>query len=285
LLPSEPIIGEPQGTPCSFQIQKPDGAPCPSLPVQYRFSIRPDRWENITSDAQGRFSLTLPRFPKSWNQLFFLMGENPILVSETVAQTSGNILVYEKPAGAAIVRGVALRNGAPVEKRRVLLTPRDDRAAELPVYVEDTNGAGRFVMKNIPAGKYLLTIGAADGQPANQGIRMQEIDLSESVDRFVQFDLQGVNLTGGVFNCGGEPMSGAEVRIGFPITLNERQQCAVEQSLNRSVIANAHGVFTFDHLQAGEYEIQASRYSHGVSQKQRVVISGADIEGLKLELQ
>lgn len=274
-------------------IQKSDGSPYLLTKIRIRMFSWFDHWGEYQTDTQGRFSPSIPTLPIPWDRAFVQVGEDPMRVSEWIPHSGGNVIVSDDSPGNSSIHGVVMQNNQPVEKFPVTLVFTDKSLKNRPVYQTKTDGMGRYVIKNIPAGLYLLLIGGQnsgeligrdDSNRTDREIRMEEIPLAELEDRFVQTELEGSSLMGMVVNQNGEPMSGAYVQIEFALELSERQRNLLFYRPACIVQANAYGLFTFTNLQPGEYEIRASRYTHGVSQIQRIIVGEKNVEGVKIQL-
>ena len=174
------------------------------------------------------------------------------------------------PKGTAVIRGsvVAAGTGAPVRRAQVTARSMEGRGGG----VTSTDGAGRYEIKDLPAGRFNISVTKGSFVPASFGQRRPgdpgtPIDLADGqTAEKVNFNLsRGSVITGRVVDDGGEPVSSTEV-----VAL----RYAFVGGARRLVPANGEGAFrtTDDQgtfrlygLPPGEYYVSASNRRNNFS--------------------
>jgi hypothetical protein len=169
----------------------------------------------------------------------------------------------EPPKGTAVIKGsvVAAGIGSPLRRAQVTARSMEGRGGG----ITSTDGEGRFVIKDLPAGRFLVTASKGSFVSAQFGSRRPEdpgtpIDLADGqTAEKVNFILsRGSVITGRIVDDGGEPVSATQVVA---------MRYAFSSGARRLVPANGEGNFraTDDQgnfrlygLQAGEYYISAT---------------------------
>jgi protocatechuate 3,4-dioxygenase beta subunit len=137
--------------------------------------------------------------------------------------------VGDQATGSAIIRGriVAADTGTPIRRAQVRANAAEIRASRLA----STDAEGRFELKDLPAGRWMLTASKAGFMTLRFGQRRafeagSPIDLSEGqmMDR-ANFALpRGAAVTGHVFDEYGDPVAGARVQVLRYQTVQGRRQ-------------------------------------------------------------
>ena len=169
----------------------------------------------------------------------------------------------EPPKGTAVIKGsvVAAGTGSPLRRAQVTARSMEGRGGG----VTSTDSEGRFVIKDLPAGRFLVTANKGSFVSAQFGSRRPEdpgtpIDLADGqTAEKVNFILsRGSVITGRIVDDGGEPVSATQVVA---------MRYAFASGGKRLVPANGEGNFraTDDQgnfrlygLPAGEYYISAT---------------------------
>ena len=109
---------------------------------------------------------------------------------------SGQVLKLTVSPGACQVQGIVLRGDAPVRRGLVRIFPETPNPYRENISFERTGEDGRFVIKNVPPGKYLVRAyaSAADGDDdddasSSDSANTARIDLAENESKTVQLKL------------------------------------------------------------------------------------------------
>jgi hypothetical protein len=162
--------------------------------------------------------------------------------------------------GSASVEGVVLRSGStePVSRARVLLTPGDGATGR--DIEATTSGDGRFVLQNVPPGKYRLTA-ARDGgayAPSDYGQRHAKgrglsftIAAGEQMKDVELAMAPTGSISGRIVDGNGNPVPDARV-MALEAVYNEGRR---ELRMGQAVRSNDLGEYRLFWLPAGRYYV------------------------------
>jgi protocatechuate 3,4-dioxygenase beta subunit len=162
------------------------------------------------------------------------------------------------PKGSGILRGYvrAAGTGAPVRRAQVRAMSQEGRGGG----VTSTDSEGRFEIKDLAAGRYMLMVNKAGYVQASYGQQRPNepgtpIDLGEGqIAEKIAFSLQrGGVISGVVFDDGGEPVAGTQVQA-MRYQFMGGQRRLVPASSDSS---DDRGAFRIYGLPPGEYFISA----------------------------
>lgn len=173
------------------------------------------------------------------------------------------------PKGSAIIRGsvIAATTGAPVRRAQVRVMSNDGRGSN---GVTSTDNEGRFEVKELAAGRYIVTatkggfVTAQFGQrrPNEPGTPIELVD-GQTADK-VSFSLtRGSVIAGRVLDDGGEPVAGAQVqamRYAFSAGTRRMMPAGGEGGFDRT---DDQGSFRMFGLPPGEYFVSAVSRGNG----------------------
>lgn len=169
----------------------------------------------------------------------------------------------EPPKGTAVIKGTvtAAGTGAPIRRAQVSARSMEGRGGG----VTSTDNEGRFVIKDLPAGRFLVSANKGGFVSAQFGQRKPEdpgtpLDLADgqSAEKVNFILTRGSVITGRIVDDGGEPVSGTQVTA---------MRYAFVSGAKRLVPANGEGNFrgTDDQgnfrlygLSPGEYYVSAN---------------------------
>ncbi|MFH1742114.1 MAG: carboxypeptidase-like regulatory domain-containing protein, partial [bacterium] len=279
-------------------LKKPDGSPWAHTKFNIRWSPQGNYDRGIETNADGKSTVdTL-----SWEDSILIeIGESPRALYEVNARRLESVIVHPEIKGDGVLKGVVLVRGMPVIGRRVRLISHPDSDPFL-FFQTTSNLLGRFTIENIPPGDYHAIICGEDSYQTgsigeyeafmrgeqfsgpDSDFRMVDVSIGVGKEEFIRIPLEGVSLSGQVVDRNGCPANGAYVQIGLPFKHNQKTRCSVFFGPARSTQADEYGRFSFSNLQAGKYEIWASRYSIGVSEKGWVEVGEENVVGVRIVL-
>lgn len=167
------------------------------------------------------------------------------------------------PKGTAIIRGyvTAQATGAPVRRAQVRVMSNDGRGGS---GVTSTDNEGRFEVKELVAGRYLVTatkggfVTAQFGQRrANEPGTPIELVDGQAAEKVSLALTRGGVIAGRILDDGGEPVSGAQVmamRYGFSAGSRRMVPAGAEGGNDRT---DDQGAFRMFGLPPGEYYVSA----------------------------
>ena len=225
-------------------------------------------------------------------------------LQEARSSSGGQVLRFALTPARSAIGWLSDESGRAVEGAWVRAIPRDPRALEGrflaaatdPAYVLEaqSDAQGRFELVGIRPGSTDFQI--EHPEYADLEILGVELDLdldpvsaqgrvetprAYEVGSFVLS--QGLTLAGVVLGPDGEPMPGADVVLGFPLTMRQLRRTA--EASEDNVMTDEAGIFRFDHLNPGEYRLRASAPGFAVARLAGVGLKpGADKTGLELRL-
>ncbi len=269
-------MGRPKSV--TLDIRKPEGLPWP----EKKFDIY---WtpENVSkdrkTDSEGRYTTGI-KSRQPGTPIVIAVGESPQTLYEWYPEDTNRKIVYTEPKGEGIVSGVLLTKGKPLVAKPIKLVSKT--GTDPYYYLETkTNLLGRFKFTDVPDGEYYLLLREDNRDSV---FRMRQITVDTGKSEFIKISLEGVSLPGQVFDKHSVPVSGAHVQIGFPFKHTSKTQAALGAGPARSTRTDEDGRFSFSNLQPGTYEIWASRYSIGISEKQTIQIGEKAAESIEIDL-
>jgi len=269
-------MGRPESA--TLDIKKADGSPWP----EQKFDIY---WtpENTTkdrkTDSEGRYATGIKSYQPS-EPIIIAVGESPQTLYEWHLETINKTIVYSEPKGEGIVSGLVLTKGKPLIAKPITLVSKT--GADPYLYFEaKTNLLGRFKITDVPDGEYCLLLRENNRDSV---FRMKRVRVEAGKSEYNKISLEGVSLAGEVLDKRGVPVSGAHVQIGFPFEHTPITRATLGIGPARSMRTDEDGRFSFSNLQSGTYEIWASRYSIGISEKQYIEIGEENAGSIKIKL-
>ena len=167
------------------------------------------------------------------------------------------------PKGTAVIKGsvVAAGSGSPIRRAQVRVTSMEGRGGG----VTSTDGEGRYEIKELPAGRFIVSatkgsfVQASFGQrrPTDPGTPIDLAD-GQTADK-VNFILsRGSVITGRIVDDGGEPVSGTQVaamRYAFQAGTRRLVPAGGEGGMRST---DDQGTFRLYGLPPGEYYVSAN---------------------------
>ena len=153
---------------------------------------------------------------------------------------------------------------------------RGQYAARMNRYIT-SDEHGVFLAEDIPLGPLVFEISG------NPNVRVEGYDLQPNTlrDADITIDKGPYRLTGRVVDRNGEPVGLARVRITWS-SLQNGYEGGLSISTSRNSTASETGLFVFDQLSQGEYQIQAE--ADGYDQITVAQYVDAGIENISVEL-
>lgn len=234
-----------------------DAAGQPVADVTVR--LTPGDVTSLSSDREGRFSLTVPREPISLHALAPDGRQGLARVTPQEQQDTAQVRLVV--ADGSALSGVVRDAEGPVAHAdvRVLAEPESLEVASF-----DTGPDGRFTAKGLPPGRYSVR--------AQQGLgrRASAVGLELPGAVPVELVLGGSGRVVGVVNDGsGRPAEGAEVSLRWARRLQE---------VRRTARTGADGRFEFDDVLPAEVFVQAQHDDLVSEEVAPYVAPGATVE-------
>jgi hypothetical protein len=173
----------------------------------------------------------------------------------------------QPPKGTAVIKGyvTASGTGAPVRRAQVRATSIEGRGGG----VTNTDNEGRFEIKELAAGRYMLTVSKGGFMPADFGQRRPTdpgtpIDLAEGqTAEKVNFILsRGSVISGRIVDDGGEPVSGTQVAAMRYQFVGGTRRLVPARGEGSTRSTDDQGSFRLYGLPPGEYYVTANNRSN-----------------------
>lgn len=177
----------------------------------------------------------------------YLITYAPDAVRLNASQNLRGVKILLEPAGR--IRGTIYgTDGRPLAKTRVVvdLTDEDGHPHRLDRPSLETDATGGYLIDNLPAGAFSMTVWAGDTAPATGEVTVEQGRTADGVDFHL---LSGAPLAGTVSEADGTPL--AEAKVYLRLT---------PRALGRTLFATTdeEGRFSVEHLLPGKYKFTAA---------------------------
>lgn len=241
-------------------------------------AVKPDGAFAVTALQPGNYSVnTIPAFDAMRSPGSIMSLQQAMwgvdLPDSDVTVTAGAVTTvqmdlagerYDGPVGS--VFGSAQIDGAPAVGARVMAWTKAGRR------MAEVDAAGRFELRDLPAGNVTLSLSALDDSRQNMfsrsGIWSERFDLAEAETKDLVIDIRTSSLSGLVLKPDGTPMASAFVTIR-----SEGSGKAGSQNGR----TDADGRFSFAKVQEGVYTLSLQRWTEN-AQDYRGELSGLRLD-------
>jgi len=174
------------------------------------------------------------------------------------------------PKGTAVIRGYVTAAGTGTPVRRVQVSARA-MDANGGGGVTSTDSEGRFEIKELPAGRYMLFaqkggfVSSNFGQkrPGEQGTPVELVD-TQTVEKLNFVLSRGAVIAGRVLDDGGEPVSGTQVTAVRYAFMGGSRRLMPAQSEGSNDRTDDQGGFRLFGLPPGDYYVSAVNRGNGM---------------------
>ena len=206
---------------------------------------------DVIVDSAGKFEVKgLP----SGNYSLVATAEG-FAASPSVSAQGGDMTVALQLAPAFVISGtVRFNDGTPAASVRVAAQQKKEDGSTTDVESTDTNAAGDFVLRDVPAGEYELRVGQNWWGGGGAGVVPRTIEGVQAGQEGVQIEVtSGMTISGKVFLANGSPAVEGWVscsRIPQPGELNQEKL-----SRNGPIL---EGTFEIKGLLPGKYNVSVN---------------------------